>query len=412
MKKKNKDLEKDQELEAGEEEVEEEEGEDVEEGAGEAKEVAQMVSKKIDEIVKLEIGKLNKQSLVIHRDQPSLEKSVMEQDIFYRRIKPFVKLSGKMEKFITDFKFFAKNGINPNIINKVLTEGNDDEGGFTVPEEFSNEVIRFASEASIVRPRARVWNMTRDIFNVPKLDQNFTSDGDDFAGISFTYDAESGSPTASQPRFGRVTLRAYKFRGYTTATDELLEDSAVNLANYLVSLFGEALAWLEDKQFLQGTGVGRPLGVINAADVTVVTRAASSTVGYADIIGMRTALRPAFRPNAVWIMSRNVEDKILNINATTTEGVKLLGNLKDGVPTTLLGMPFIVTDKLPTTVGTKGDIILGDFSKYFIGDRGTMKVTSSIHDRFQQDETAFKFVMRHDGQPAIPEAFVVLNQAT
>lgn len=396
------------EVEAGDEVVEES-TEEAEEDENETKELRDSISKKLDSLIKMNRENPASKSVKYHKEEATHEKSVMQEDKFLRKTTPFVKLSGEMDKFIKDVKVLAKGGI-PAALIKALNEGNDSEGGFTVPEEFNAEVVRYATEASIVRPRARVWNMTRDIWKAPKLDQDFDSDSDDFGGVSFSYIEEGAEKQESQPRFGRVTLRAKKLVGLTVASDELLEDSAVNLANFLVSLYGEALGWLEDKQFLQGSGVGRPLGIINSADVNVATRATAATIGLNDLLGMRKALRPVFRSNSIWIMNTNAEDAILKINSSTTEGVKLLGNLSDGVPTTLLGRPFIVTDKLPNVAGNKGDIILGDLSRYFVGDRGALQVASSMHDRFRFDETVLRFVKRHDGQPAIPEAFVVLEE--
>ena len=69
-----------------------------------------------------------------------------------------------------------------------------------------------------------------------------------------------------------------------------------------------------------------------------------------------------------------------------------------------------LTDKLPP-VGTKGDIVLGNLSAYFIGDRGGLQIASSIHDKFRNDETVFRFVKRTDGQCALSTAFVVLDDA-
>jgi HK97 family phage major capsid protein len=303
----------------------------------------------------------------------------------------------------------ARGGI-PVSMQKALNEGDDSEGGYTVPEEFSNEVIRYASEASVVRARARVFNMTRDIYSAPKLDQDSVGDGDHFGGVVFYYTAESGTGTESAPRFGKVKLEAKKLVGLTVATDELLEDSAVNIANFLVSLFGEALGFKEDIDFLQGTGMGKPLGVINAAGITSVTRNTANRIKYQDILGMEQNLLSAFDRNSVWMTTKAGRGQIVQIQVDTTSALVFQPSLRDGYPDTLLGRPFIVVDnaKLPA-LGTTGDILLGDFSQYYIGDRGAMKVSSSIHDRFRQDETVFKFVKRFDGQPAIPKAFVKLT---
>jgi HK97 family phage major capsid protein len=52
-----------------------------------------------------------------------------------------------------------------------------------------------------------------------------------------------------------------------------------------------------------------------------------------------------------------------------------------------------------STLGDKGDIILADFSQYLLIDKGQMQNATSIHVKFVNDETAFRFVYRLDGQP-------------
>ena len=66
------------------------------------------------------------------------------------------------------------------------------------------------------------------------------------------------------------------------------------------------------------------------------------------------------------------------------------------------------------------DLPGGGSEKYFVAGGG-LKVDSSMHIRFDYDETAFRFVMRYDGQPSWKSAltpkrgsntlspFVVLN---
>ena len=66
----------------------------------------------------------------------------------------------------------------------------------------------------------------------------------------------------------------------------------------------------------------------------------------------------------------------------------------------LLGSPLILTEHCPA-VGDVGDIILGDYRQYLIGQKAAASITAatSIHLRFLTDETAFRFTLRMDGQP-------------
>jgi len=66
---------------------------------------------------------------------------------------------------------------------------------------------------------------------------------------------------------------------------------------------------------------------------------------------------------------------------------------------TLMGRQLFLSEKM-ATLGDQGDIGIADFKRYFIGDRGGVQTATSIHLRFDYDETAFRFVLRYDGQPS------------
>jgi len=390
----------------GETEETQEEQEEVE------KKLEKLISDRIENIVKSVKDNPVKKSPA-YKQEPTMERSVLETDPFLRKARPFVKLSPKMEKFIQNVKDMASGQMSPGMM-KALSEGDDSAGGFTVPEEFNAEVVRYQTEESIVRPRARVFNMTRDRMRLPKLDQDSSTDSgntgsEHFAGISFSYTDEGDEKSSSDPRFGHIVLEAKKLVGLTAAADELLEDSAVNLANYLVALFGEGIAYKEDYEFLRGTGVGRPLGVVSAVGTVAVDRDTSSRIVLEDLLDLNTALPAWADKNAIWLTTKAGYSQLVLIgNESTTTRLQIIPSMQAGQPPTLLGKPLILTDKLPS-VGTKGDIVLGDFSKYYVGDRGPIQVASSIHDRFRYDETTFRLVKRHDGQPAIEDAFKVLG---
>ena len=370
------------------------------EDAKELKKFEDIVGKKIEDAVKGIIETPVKQSLISIQGNPTAEKSVMETDPYFRSKRPFVKLSKKMEGFVKNVRTTARGGVV-----KTMGEDDDTTGGFLVPEEFQAEVVRYTVENAIVRPRARVFTMARDQLTLPKLDQSSNRHG----GATAYWAEESALKTASEPAFGRITLKVKKLIGLVPTSDELLADSAINLANYLVMIFGEVLAYEEDYRFLRGTGMRQPLGIINTSGINIVDRATSTRILVADIIGMYTAHPSYADPNAVWITTKAGIGQLMIIDRDSTNSVMMwMTNLKDAITPVLLGKQILLTDKLPA-LGTLGDLILGDLNQYYIGDRGGMKVDSSIHDRFRYDETTFRFVKRVDGQVAIPGAFTVLR---
>ena len=376
------------------------------------------VQEKVDKFLKDIQENPVKNSPMYRHQEATIEKSVLETDPYLRSKRPFVKLSKDMELFI-DFMKSMKKGDQVGMQKaqaertklmtaqqKALQEDNDTEGGFTVPEEFQAEVVRYMDEAAVIRGRARVFNMTRDILRLPSLDQSSSV----FGGFSFNEVDEEGAATEDSPTFGRITLRAKKVVGLTYVSSELLEDSAVNIANFMVSLMGEALADLEDTRFLTGTGMGQPLGITIALGTNIVSRQTSSRIVYEDVFAMWKGTLSTFDKNAVWVTSKAGVEQLLLINAEATGGLMLwVPSLRDSIPGTLLGKPLLVTERVQA-LGTAGDIIYGDLSKYFIGDRGGVRVDSSIHNKFETDQTTLRMIKRYDGQPAIAKAFTKLRE--
>ncbi len=386
--------------------------EDEEDGSEEEKKLVAIFEKRAKELV-TELFEKSKNAPPSNVKDLVTEKSVIETDPTLRKQRPFVSLSPKMVSFVNDIKSLAR-GETPTSLKKTMTEGIDTDGGFLVPEEFNAEVIRHATESAVVRPRARVLSMARDLLSMPVLDQS----EDQFAGIELHWISEGDLKEDSNPTFTKLTLQVKELIGLVPVSDSLLADSAVNLANFLVSLFGEAIAYEEDKQFLTGNGMGKPLGIIEGS-CNLVHRETEDHITYEDLKHMMTALPAWADSGAVWLTTKAGLEELLDIKSGVydgeaideTKGFPLLlpgFNLANGVPPTVLGYSVILTDKLPA-LGTKGDICLANLGYYYIGDRGPLAVASSMHDRFRYNETTFRFVKRVDGQPAICDAFVVLD---
>jgi len=292
-----------------------------------------------------------------------------------------------------------------------LVEGTDSAGGFTVPEEFRAQILMRTLEATVVRPNgATVIPMRSDTLLIPKVTDTAHSNTL-FGGMVAYWTEEAGSKSVKEPTFGQVKLIAKKLTGYTYASDELLADNAVGLEALLIRMFGETIAWYEDYAFLQGNGVGQPLGVINSGALISPFRATVNQVALADLGNVWARLYPQSHGRAIWLANPAVLPQLIQLASTTLTWLKLDQGVAKAPPATLLGRPIYFTEKVPT-LGFVGDIGLYDLSYYLIGDRQDLKVDSSIHARFTTDETAWRFVKRVDGQPWVNNAFFPKNGST
>jgi HK97 family phage major capsid protein len=294
-------------------------------------------------------------------------------------------------------------------LSNSLSSVKPSDGGFLIPEILRAELLRVALERAVVRSRARVIPM--DSLTVPFPTVDSTSNVSSvYGGVTGFWTEEGATLTESQPRFGRVELRANKLTLYTEVPNELIRDAQPSLEAFIGDIFPEALAWFEDVAFFLGGGVGEPLGFLNApAMIPVVRDAGQTSIEWIDIVNMYCRMLPQSLNRAVWIVSPDAVPNLLTMTfdsggGTGTSPVIIGGggfsNVGTGspYPLSILGCPVIVSEKA-RALGSQGDINFVDFGFYLIGDRQAMSARQSEDYKFQNDVTAFRVIERLDGRP-------------
>lgn len=287
---------------------------------------------------------------------------------------------------------------------KDLAEAVGATGGFLVPTEFQAQLYAVMAEQSFVRQRATIIPMRRRQIPIPVLDQTGTTAGRPhwFGGMVFYWAEEAAEKTETDPNFREINLVAHKLIGYTRASDELVEDSAISLEGFLMGELGfvGGAMWNEEYAFLRGSGAGQPLGVVNAGATIGVGRAAANNIRYADLVNMLESFLPS--GNGMWVAHQSTMSNLMQMQdqagGVANTGTYIWGSAADGVPARLLGYPILFTEKLPR-IGSTGDIILVDWRYYLIGDRKAATVESTQFDRWRYDQTSWRMVHRVDGQP-------------
>lgn len=308
--------------------------------------------------------------------------------------------------------------------NQLLTLKNDlssvkpSDGGFLIPEVLRAELLRVSLESSIVRARARVIPMDSLTVPFPMVDST-SNVSSVYGGVTGFWTEEGATLTESQPRFGRVELKANKLVLYCEVPNELIRDAQPSMAAFINDIFPEALAWFEDVAFFIGGGVGEPWGFLNAPAAVSVTRStvvAGNNVEWADIANMYSRMLPQSLGRAVWVISPDVMPSLLT--AQLPGGGPIIVSTGGGFPNaagspvlTMLGCPVIVSEKA-RAIGSPGDINFVDFGFYLIGDRQAMSAKQSEDFRFQNDLTAFRVIERLDGRPWLASPITPQNNGS
>ena len=258
------------------------------------------------------------------------------------------------------FLSFCRKGCDglSDLERKVLTAGGvgspSDGGGWQlVPETFLRELMRNLVEISPMRSIARVQTGRRHARPAAEADRQL----DRRLGCRDRRARRSASrPTPSR----RSPI--FEARVSTEVTNQLLEDSAFDLAAELARDFAEEFARLEGAAFVSGNGTTQPEGFLTSFDFTTV--AGGAALDADDVIDLFHSI-PSFTPaKGTWVMRRETIGNIRKLKATGTGNYLWTESLQPGNPPSILGRPVVEMPDL-ATVGSPADtaIAFGDWNQ-------------------------------------------------
>lgn len=349
--------------------------------------------------------------LVTKRAFGAFEKLGEETDAFFQKIIHNLKTKGACTISTPDWNMTTKD---PLAMTNVMSGQDDTSAAMFIPEDVRYALLQFAPPGTIVWPRAQVWPMTTDNINWPKLSQDLTVGSEDFFGnVVLNWTEEGGEKPNTKPEFDTLRLTCHEISAYTEVTDVLLEDSAINLGNLLTQLFQGAYWHGTDKTFITGMGGGRPLGVLSDPNINSVSRVTASKVKYEDLINLSTTHPSIFDKDSVWFMSKQCFNSLRKQKDEQGQPVIQLGqgynDFGEGIAGYALGYPIIMSDYKTPAIGTAGDVVLGNWKHYFIGERKSISIEMSKHAVFRNNRTAFRCSARIGGIPEESKAFTVLS---
>lgn len=287
------------------------------------------------------------------------------------------------------------------------------DGGFLVPESFRSDLLMLGLEEGVIRPRATVIPMGTPRTSLPAVDS--TSNASTvFGGIQTYWVDESTAAPESSAKFSQVTLDAKKLMAYCTAPNELISDASAFSA-FIDAALPQAIAFEEDYRFMQGSGVGQPLGYVNSPGAVIAAAVGgqgASTIIVDNLAAMFSRMLPASLSRAIWVASIDTFPQLALMAVQGSLGNSTPVWMNNGVigapPISIYGRPVYFTEKAPA-LGTTGDIMFVDPSMYLIGDRQSMEVSASPHFAFNVDKTAFKVIERVDGRPWVQSPITPKN---
>ena len=285
-------------------------------------------------------------------------------------------------------------------VRNALQVGELSEGGYTVPDEFEHTLVQALEEENIMRGLVHVITTSSGDRKIPLV----TSKG------SASWVEEEAEIPESDDAFGQITLSAHKVGSMIRISEELLHDSAFDLAGYITNEFARRVGAAEEEAVISGNGTHKPTGLLHATlgAETGVTAAAVAAITADELIDLQHSLKAGYRRKAAYIMN----------DAT----IKLLRKLKDGngqflwqpglllgQPDTLLNQRVLTSNYMPLPAAGNKAILYGDYSYYWLADREGRSLQRLNELYAAKDQVGFKITQRVDGRLILREAVKCLT---
>jgi len=282
-------------------------------------------------------------------------------------------------------------------------------GGFLIAEQYTDELIALAYEEALIASLCdrRLTSKPLAAVKIPGIDETSRADGSRFGGVVSYWLGEGTAPPATLPRFKNLELSAKKIIALVYGTDELMSDAPLFEAHVKRALKAE-FGFKLDLAVLAGTGEGQPLGVMNSTALITVakeTGQAAATVVSENIAKMWKRLPAPSRYEAFWLANEDVDEQLEKLGGNP--GTYIPAGVNGNVFPLLKGRPVLTVEQCPV-LGTSGDLVLADLSKYVIIDGG-MNSALSLHVRFDTDQVLLRFVLRIDGRPGFTSPIAPYN---
>lgn len=223
---------------------------------------------------------------------------------------------------------------------RAMSTGGVGAGKEIVPVELYGSIINAMTRTSVGLRVASVFSTISNKISLPKA-------GD--ATAAFYSEAAEGSLTDIATSAVDVTL--FGLRSLTAVSNDLLEDSVVDVASLFASSVSNAFASKIDYAWLQGdatAGIDGLVGEVAAGNTIEVADATSTTATeLAEMVGKIDPLAA----NTSWVVSPVGFSALLAAHANTGSVM-----LSDAIAPTVFGRPVYVTNGLPAgTLALYGD---------------------------------------------------------
>jgi HK97 family phage major capsid protein len=262
---------------------------------------------------------------------------------------------------------------------KALSAGSDADGGFLVPEETEREIGRRLSQVSPIRAIAGNRQVSGNVYRKPFL----------ITGAASGWVGETAArPQTDSPTLAELSFPTMELYAMPAATQTLLDDSAVNIDEWIAAEIDTVFAEQEGTAFVSGDGVNKPKGFLaydtveegdwEWGNLGFVPSGAAGAFAASDpsdaLVDLVYALKAGYRQNGTFVMNRRTQAEVRKLKDDSGNYIWQPPAVAGG-QATLMGFPLAEAEDMPDITANSLSIAFGDFRRgYLVVDRMGVRV--------------------------------------
>jgi len=319
-------------------------------------------------------GKPNERMMTMNRFQA---RKLFESGEYYER--------AEVIKFYDDFKALKQRGVGGE--------------GLTIPEVTFDRITDIMGDYTTLYPlvdKIRVKGEARILIDTDTTAAEWMEMG-------------AAIPDGDVGTIMEVSFDGFKVGKIVFVDNYILQDSIINLDDYVTRKIARAMALALDMGIIAGKGstFKQPTGILTAlsnthrVDVTKSPKTLIDTVKQIKKVDSgEDSVGEIFA-----VMKRSTYyDVFFEYSVQVNSAGNVVGKLPNLANPDLLGLRVIFSNHMPAD-----KVLFGEFDKYTLVEREGITIDRSEHYKFKDDQMSFRGKGRYDGKPVKPDAFVLVS---
>lgn len=311
-----------------------------------------------------------------------------------------------------DVKSMLEQGMSVKDVKATMVEGTDVLGGYAVPVDVANSVIRRLRGLTAVRAAGATVIQTEG----KSIEWMKVTGGDtQYAGnVRGAWGSETQSPSEQNMTLGSLTIPVNVYTYKMPISTSLLED-ATNITDLFAMEVAEALALDEDIAFLTGDGANKPYGMLpgglNARSLASVVSGSGTTLTINGLKALRRGVASQYRGRNASLVGESATGLVIEqlVDGDTRHYVD---ELVAGEYNRVISATWRENEAMPSVGSGTVPLIYGDFSGYAIVERLGLSIQRYNDSNTGINVVQFQVRRRIGGDVIAPWKFAVQTVST